>query len=135
MLDASVALAWFLDDPQPAYATSVKRALLGGAQALVPALWHLEVANGFVVAERRRILTPGDILSCVVEVEELVLQAVETSADLVSVRYSLNTARAFNLSAYDAVYLDTARNQGLALATLDKSLHTAALRAGVGLFR
>ena len=133
VLDASVALAWFLDNPVSPLALRVKQALLSGAAAVVPALWHLEMANGLVVAERRRILTSADVLHGLVQVEQLAAQ-ITTHGDLVSARQALSTARTFQLSAYDAVYLDTARNAGLALATLDRNLRSAAGRAAVELF-
>ena len=61
VLDASVALAWFVNNPVPPYALRVRQLLLDGARALVPALWQLEMANGLAVAERRRILAPPDV--------------------------------------------------------------------------
>jgi len=134
VLDASVALAWFLDNPVSPYATQVKQRLLDGARAVVPALWHLEMANGFAVSERRHILTAAEGTRCLIDVEQLTAQ-IETNSDLVLTRQALSTARSFQLSAYDAVYLDTARNQGLPLATLDQSLRAAAARAAVELFR
>jgi predicted nucleic acid-binding protein len=133
VLDASVALGWFLDNPVPPYAIHVKQALVDGARAVVPALWHLEMANGLVVAERRRILTAAEATRCLMHIEQLTAQ-VDTNSDLVPARQALNTARSFQLSAYDAVYLDTARNEGLALATLDRSMRTAAERAAVEIF-
>ena len=133
VLDASVALAWFLDNPVAPLALRIKRALLGGARAVVPALWHLEMANGLVVAERRRILTPADVTRSLMQGEQLAAQ-ITTHSDLVSARQALATARAFQLSAYDAVYLDTARNAGLPLATLDRGMRAAAGRAAVELF-
>ena len=133
VLDASVALAWFLDDPVAPLALRVKQALLGGTGAVVPALWHLEMANGLVVAERRRILTAADVASSLMQVEQLAAQ-ITTHSDLVPARQALSTARAFQLSAYDAVYLDTARNAGLPLATLDRGMRAAAVRAAVELF-
>ena len=42
-----------------------------------------------------------------------------------------NLARAHNLSAYDAAYLELALRRGLKLATLDKKLKAAAAAAGV----
>jgi predicted nucleic acid-binding protein len=54
---------------------------------------------------------------------------------VISVRQSLATARAFHLSAYDAVYLDLARRNRLPLATLDERLRLAAGQAGVELVR
>jgi predicted nucleic acid-binding protein len=47
----------------------------------------------------------------------------------------LATARAFQLSADDAVYLDLAGSQRLTLATLDDRLRAAATQAGVSLLR
>jgi predicted nucleic acid-binding protein len=129
-----VALAWFLDDPVPPYARSVEQALLRGVQALVPALWHLEMANGLIVAERRRILTSADVDASLIQLEQLASHAVGTHTDLVPLRQALGTSRTFQLSAYDSAYLETARHNGLPLATLDKQLRSAASRAGVPLF-
>lgn len=51
VLGASVALAWFLDRATDPYADHVRRLLLRGNRAVVPALWQLEVASGFIVAD------------------------------------------------------------------------------------
>jgi predicted nucleic acid-binding protein len=133
VLDASVALGWLIDSPIPSYAIQVRQALLQGTRAVVPALWFLEVVNGLVVAERRRILTATEVGRCVTDLEHLQEQAIETSSGFITMRQVLTTARIFRLSAYDAVYLDTARGEGLPLATLDKSLRSAAESAGVEL--
>ena len=135
VLDASVALRWFLDRPVPAYANRVKQFFLKRVRALVPALWHLEMSNGLAVAERRSILTITDVDQAIIDIEQIVAQAVDTDSSVVSARRSLTTARAFQLSAYDAVYLDLARRERLALATLDDRLRAAAAKAGVELLR
>jgi len=134
VLDASVTLAWFLDNPIAPLALQVKQALVAGARAAVPALWHLEMANGLVVAERRSILTPAEVIRSLINIEQLTTQ-IETISDVIPARQALSTARSFQLSAYDAVYLETARNEGLPLATLDRSMRTAAMRVAVELFR
>ena len=135
VLDASVALRWFLSNPVPAYARRVRRLILDGARAVVPAIWHLEMANGLAVAERRRIVTAADADQSLTDIEGLLGQAIESDPALVSVRQALTTARTFQLSAYDAVYLDVARRERLPLATLDEDLRAAAARAGVALIR
>lgn len=135
VLDASVALRWFLDHPVPVYANRVKRVFLKGVRAVVPALWQLEMSNGLAVAERRSILTAADVDQAIIDVEQIAAQAVDTDSTVVSLRQSLATARAFQLSAYDAVYLDLARRLKLPLATLDDRLRAAAGRAGVELLR
>ena len=108
VLDASVALRWFLDHPVPAYANRVKQFFFKGIRAVVPALWHLEMSNGLVVAERRSILTAADVDQAVIDIEQLVAQAVDIDSDVVPARQALATARAFQLSAYGTVYLDLA---------------------------
>ena len=135
VLDASVALSWFLDHPVPHYASQVKRALLERSRAVVPVLWHLEMANGLAVAERRGILAAPDVDQALIYVQQLLGQAIESEVDFFPFRQALATARTFVLSAYDATYLETARKRGLPLATLDKRLRAAAARAGVELVR
>jgi predicted nucleic acid-binding protein len=134
VLDASVALAWFVDNPIPDYAVTVRRAFIDGAKAVVPALWHLEMANGLVVAERRRTLSATDLTDSLAQIEKL-LGSIETDSTLLSTRQASDIARVFQLPAYDSAYLETARSRALPLATLDKSLRAAASRAGLKIFR
>ena len=133
VLDASVALRWFLDRPMPPYANRVKQFFLKGVRAVVPALWHLEMSNGLVVAERRSILTAADIDQAVIDIEQIAAASMDVDGSVVSAKQALATARALQLSAYDAVYLDLARRERLPLATLDDRLRAAAARAGVQL--
>ena len=135
MLDASVALAWFIDTPVPTQAIQVRQAILNGARAHAPALWHLEMANGIVVAERRQIVTADEAVQALKSIELLVAQAVETHGEIIPIRQALATARSYSLSAYDSVYFELARKEQLPIATLDRSLRTAATRAGVEIFR
>lgn len=134
-LDASVALAWFVDRQAPPYATAVKQRLLAGDRAVVPSVWRLEVANGFVMAERRGILTASDIAPALQNLEIVIAQSIEESARPVPMRHVIASARQFQLTASDAEYLDTARLQQLPLATLDRKLEQAATQAGVQLVR
>ncbi len=48
---------------------------------------------------------------------------------------TLNLARRYKLSAYDAAYLELALRTGLPLATLDADLAKAATTAGGSIFR
>jgi predicted nucleic acid-binding protein len=131
VLDASVTLAWFLDRPTAPYADHIRQLLLRGSRAVVPSLWPLEIANGFITAERRGVLTSSDTVEALENLDIVVAQAIEHSPDPVSTRRALRTAREFRLTAYDAVYLETALRQDLPLATLDRQLVAAASKAGV----
>ena len=135
ILDASVTLAWFLDDPVPDLAQRVRRALGNGSRALVPSLWHLEVANGFAIGERRGLLSGAYIDRCIGDVEGLVASVIDSSVNSISLRQALSVARVFRLTAYDAAYLETARREHLPLATLDQAMAGAATKAGVLLFQ
>ena len=135
LLDASIALAWTLDNPIPQFAADVKQELLGGSRAIVPALWHLEIANGLAMAERRRDLSRTDSESALFVIQGIATQSIETDTTLVSASEALATARTFELTAYDAVYLEIARRDSLPLATLDKGLRVAAVKAGVALLK
>jgi predicted nucleic acid-binding protein len=135
VLDASVSLAWFLDEPVPDLARRVRSALENGARALVPSLWYLEVANGFAIGERRGLLNPSQSQRCLDDIQKLLADAIDSSANLVSGRLALSVARTFRLTAYDAAYLEMARQEQIPLATLDKALMAAAANVGVPLFR
>jgi predicted nucleic acid-binding protein len=133
VLDASVPLAWLLDDPVPTYALHVRR-LLRTTRPLVPPLWTLEVANVLAVGERRGNLTSDQIVRSISLVEQLLAETIETISPIVTFRQVLTTARSFRLTAYDALYLEVARSEGVPLATLDHALRAAAPRAGIELF-
>lgn len=75
------------------------------------------------------------LIKRLVDIDQIVAQAVDTDSMVVLVRQSLTTARAFQRSAYDSVYLDLARRVKLPLATLDDQLRAAAGQAGVALLR
>jgi predicted nucleic acid-binding protein len=135
VLDTSVSLAWFLDDPTPPLAIRARRALYQGARALVPALWVSEMANGFAMVERRGLLSRSYIDRSVDEVESLLATVIDhRSADAMSLRQAFSVAIMFRLTAYDAAYLELARREQLPLVTLDRELISAAAKAGVTLF-
>ena len=128
VLDASVTLAWFLDDEQAPQADNV-RARLIRERAYVPQLWHLEVRNGLIIAERRGRLSATRINECLEAIKRLPIQT-DSEAVLDTV---VSLARMHNLSVYDAVYLELAKRRDAALASLDGALLRAAAEEGVEL--
>ncbi len=131
VLDASVALAWFIDPSVAPLAARIQRFLLQGDRAIVPHLWRPEVANGFVIAQRRGILTAVRIAQAFAELDLLLAQSIENVSHDLSIQRVVTTAQNFGLTAYDATYLETARDQQVPLATLDRRLAAAAGQAGV----
>ena len=135
VLDASVALSWYVDSPVHVYAVRIRDALQHpGTIAIVPALWSLEMANGLLVAGRRGALTADEIDKGLQQLELLTRSVIEVEMQWISISEAFVTARLFRLSAYDAVYLELARRKGLPLANLDKELGAAATKLGIATF-
>jgi predicted nucleic acid-binding protein len=131
VLDASVALAWVADASMDAYAAEIELAVKDGSRAVVPVLWQLEVANGLLMAERRKVLTPAEAEQGLFDMERFLASGAEVDGTGTRMRQATNLARTHHLTAYDAAYLELALREGLPLATLDKSLRAAAVKAGV----
>jgi predicted nucleic acid-binding protein len=129
VLDASIALAWCFDDE----ASPATEALLDQVRthgAVVPTLWHLELGNVLLAAERRGRTIEGGIVVRLSLFARLPIEIdVETSGR--AWRETLVLARAERLTLYDSAYLELAVRRGLPLATRDQDLAAAAKRAAV----
>ncbi len=131
VVDASIALAWcFADEASDAANAALVR--LEFEEAIAPAIWPFEVANGLRTAERRGRLALADLPL----VRDLLL-SLPVQVEAVDLRLALSEvselARSVELTAYDAAYLALAARRGLALATVDDRLRRAAAASGVEL--
>ena len=132
VLDCSVTMAWCFDDEATEYTSGVRDSLVD-AQAVVPSLWQLEVANATIVGERRKRLDEARSQRFIALLQALpIIVDDETSSRVFS--DIIHLARAYQLSTYDAAYLDIAIRRGLPLATLDDALKRAAQTVGVPLY-
>jgi predicted nucleic acid-binding protein len=135
VLDASAALAWLADRVDPAEVRLADEVLrtIQSRDALVPALWFPEVANGVLVAERGGGVT--NFASARFMGMIYALPIMEDSTRPSSVQATVLTlARAYKLTAYDATYLELVLRVGGALATFDGQLADAVRRAGGRVF-
>ena len=134
VLDASVTMCWLFLDGKPAeraYALKVLDAMKQAeTKALVPAIWGLEVSNVIAKAESNGLLSEAQS-----EAFLEMLVSVDIGADAATssraLSDTLQIARRYRLSAYDASYLELAMRMGLSLATLDQDLQKAAKKAGL----
>jgi predicted nucleic acid-binding protein len=128
-------MRWLLQSPKPAdqrYAEDVlKRMSKHGA--LVPNLWHLESINVLLGAEKRSEVSTGDIERFISQLEMLPILTDPLTAHKAFSRTQA-LARSYKLSSYDAAYLELALREGLPIATLDKILVKASIKAGVTIF-
>lgn len=132
VLDNSVTMRWFFGDGKPAelvYAVKVLDALKA-TNAMVPVTWGLEVANVIARAEAKALVTEARSGAFLALLEGVDIE-VDTATFAHALSATLQLARRYKLSAYDASYLELALRRGLPLATLDDDLQKAAKRAGV----
>lgn len=124
--DASVALAWLLEERAPEWVTEFWDALAERqARIRVPTLFWLEVGNRAV---RTLGVTDATVLEAFVRLEALAFETIEMDRPLRLMAVQL--ARQHRLSIYDAVYLALATTADLPLATLDGRLADAATEMG-----
>jgi len=129
VVDNSVVMAWCFQDETNSYADAVLDRL-AECEALVPAVWPLEVGNVLLVAERNKRLSEADSTRFTALLNELPL-IVEQETPQRAMGEILMLAREYRLSTYDASYLDLAMRNGVPLATLDKNLRRAAKKCSV----
>jgi predicted nucleic acid-binding protein len=133
VLDNSVVMAWYFEDEANDYTAEILQSLAEG-DALVPAIWPLEVANVLLVGERGGRSTEARTSRFIALLDALPIR-VDAATSQHALSGVLTLAREQRLSAYDAAYLDLAMREGVSLATQDKALRRAAEACGVGLFR
>ena len=135
VLDASAALAWVFERPDPTERTAADLLLteILTQPAKVPVLWHLEVANALLVAQRRGVAAESQVANFMA-----LLSRLPIATDDVEVGRARDTimalARQYQLTAYDAVYLELALRTGATLASFDQKLVQATIQAGGRVF-
>jgi predicted nucleic acid-binding protein len=126
-------MRWCFEDDAP-YAHKVLAEINAGETAHVPFLWLYEVIAVTAESQRAGILTAKDADEFFEDLRSLGIE-IDTSTDREHILSNAHRlAIDYRLSGYDAVYLELALRKNLPLASLDKDLNKAALRAGVPLF-
>lgn len=137
VVDASVTMSWLLMDGKPTdrdYAFSVLASLTDpDAEALVPQVWGLEVANVIARAEASGLITAAQS-EAFLEMLAALDVTVDDTTHSRALTDILALARRYALSTYDAAYLELALRSGLPLATLDADLARAGKKAGITRF-
>jgi predicted nucleic acid-binding protein len=129
VLDCSVALAWVMPDEDNERAdTYLKRLLVD--RAVVPELWSLEVANVLLISGRRGRIKDDEIKNAINNLRILPID-VDHKTHEYAFAEILQCASAYDLTIYDATYLELTKRRALPLATLDKGLSKVCLAAGI----
>jgi predicted nucleic acid-binding protein len=120
VLDASAALALTLDEPgAAAVARLIAAQASRRARLVAPPLFDVECAGGLAKAVRRRRLNAARALDDLLDLLDLPVDRLQSPA---SVFHGLGLALKYGISAYDAVYVALAHEEGLPLVTADARL-------------
>ena len=128
VIDASVVAAWHFPDERNSQSDSIMDQLEYDS-ARMPALWWFEVRNVLLIGERRGRTMREHSERFLDFLRGLPIEIAPFPQELAV----LGLARRHQLSFYDAVYLELAQRERIALATLDRALARAAVAEGVEL--
>ena len=131
VIDASAALSWSIADESDREALVLLRRVAAEG-AIVPALWLYEMENGLRNAQRRGRISEAEAQAIETKLAALPIRVVDV-AERVRFFGSLELANRFDVSVYDATYLDVALRHRGQLATRDRKLAVVAANLGVGL--
>jgi predicted nucleic acid-binding protein len=129
VLDSSSVLAWIYPDEQGDLADRIFEQVIA-LGAWVPSLWRLEVANGLRTGLRCGRINIADRNAALADMSVLRI-AVDLETDHHAWRTTLQLCDRFDLTVYDAAYLELAQRRALPLGSLDEELCAAARVLGV----
>ena len=133
VLDVSACMPWCCEDE----ATTASEELLQRAdrrEALhVPSLWSWEMMNAVAVSVRRQRITAERARQFFEQLAAFDFRIAPAPVLSDFVAFSLLASR-HQLTAYDASYLDLARQLAFPLSTLDDDLRKAALAEGLEIY-
>lgn len=135
VLDNSVTMRWLFGDDSLVDQQYAKQVLASIAHesVIVPAIWCLEVSNVIARAEAKYGLTEARSVEFMHALQQMHIQ-IDTETCVYAMNETIQLSRRYNLSTYDAAYLELALRLGLPLATLDEMLVSAAQKSGVKRF-
>ena len=127
VIDSSIAAAWCFSDERTDYTNGVLRAVSNSFEAFAPRLWAYEMRNSVLMGFRRKRISRDDAQEFLDSLRDLPIRL----SDPVSYDDVFALAERHSLTVYDAAYVELALREGLPLATLDRPMSSAALKAGV----
>ena len=127
VLDCSVTISWFMPD-ESSDLNFLERVAKEGA--IVTSLWPLEIGNVLLLSERKSRITVEQRQKALHVLTRLPI-VVDTMTSNNAWLETMELAERYDLTLYDASYLELSLRRSLPLATFDKQLKKAAELSGV----
>ncbi len=128
VLDNSVVCGWILENQATNYSAAIARRLEQERAVAPPLIW-LETANVLRTACKRQVMIASQAQELLTQLSRLPIEINPSSPEP---GLLLALALRFELTSYDAAYLELALRMQLPIATQDTALAEAARIAGVG---
>jgi predicted nucleic acid-binding protein len=128
VVDASFVVPLLIDETHSEFARDAFESWRNRPLA-APSLLHWEVANVLWKKSRRQEIDPAQLTEAGQVFDELRIELLDP---IESIHHLTRIADDNGLTAYDASYLSLAIASSAELATADRNLTKAALRAGLG---
>jgi len=132
VLDTSIALKWFLEDENDrSYSLAILETITDEYRPVVPWLWYYEIASALLTQVRRKRVEFEKILVYLNIIDEMAIDI--DPPDSSAILQLPHLARTYNLTGYDAAFLELAKRLQVPLATADGPLMQAASEYAVQL--
>lgn len=133
VLDNSIVMRWLFGDGSPEDLDYAQRILelmkQDDSVAVVPSVWSLEVGNVIARADAKNLLREARSAEFLGILQEMSIE-IDPRSNQHALGDTLQLARRYGLSTYDAAYLELSLREGLPLATNDADLRKALAKAG-----
>jgi predicted nucleic acid-binding protein len=129
ILDCSVTASWFIPDEFSKSSFNI-RDKIRERGAIVPTIWSLEVGNVLLISERRKRITKEQRQKALYILKDLPIKTDELTFKNAWFE-TIELAEKYNLTLYDACYLELVLRYNSILATFDNNLKQAAKLAGI----
>ncbi len=133
VLDCSVASALFLKEDFSKISEKFFNELKKTDKLIVPSLWWIELTNVINFSIKRKLLSHQNLYEIISTFESFEIETFENygSKYLESI-FALT--QKYQLTAYDAAYLNLALKEDCFIATHDKALKNSAIQAGIKVY-
>ena len=133
VLDCSVIMAWCFIDEKNDYSDFVLKSV-DKNEIIVPSIWYLEVVNVLLVAERKKRIKEADCIRFLALLDNLPI--IEDEDPIKNRQKNIfSLGHEYNLSSYDAMYLELAIHSDIPLATQDTDLINACRMSGCAYYK